>query len=114
LHDGVAGSSEAGPEYANGPSCKFDGPQIAAPPSLRSTIFGPLCRQFPALRFRENLGENNGMIHDPITRCIYQCCSATCRLPQDLCRRVVRFQFVAVASLEFRETVCTMIEPSSQ
>jgi hypothetical protein len=71
LHDGVASSSEAGSKYADDLSCKLDGPQIAAPPSLRSIIFWALfAASFLVLRFREKLGENNGMIHAPITRCV--------------------------------------------
>jgi hypothetical protein len=81
---------------------------------VQTEYFELLCRQFPALPFREKLGENNGMIHGPITRCIYQCCPATGHLPQVLYRRMLRFQFVAVTALEFSESVRTMIEPSSQ
>ena len=46
-------------------------------------FLGLFAVSFPALRFREKLGENNGMIHDPITRCIYQCF-----LPRDVCRKM--------------------------
>src|SRR6476619_1700539 len=77
-------------------------------------FFELLCRQLSAFPFREKLGENNGMIHGRITRCIYQCCPATGHLPQVLYRRMLRFQFVAVTALEFSQSVRTMIEPSSQ
>jgi hypothetical protein len=87
---------------------------LALSVARRALCCGLLRRWLSALRLRQKLREDHGMVDGGVARCVHQSCFATSYLSQNLHHRSIRFQFVAVTLLKLSESVCAMIEPYSE